>query len=169
MEFTLFLFDADRIFSYVGKLLEQIYEKREQTLFLCNTHSIMQEIDKTLWTYSQLSFLPHDTMDGYSPSEQTLLLTTNINDRVVNNSQNLVHLTDNLLEIPECIMQEDCVYNFKKIMLILKNSPNEIQHNIRNPKQHISGLGKLLSKYKVEIKKWLIYHDINHSWQKISL
>jgi DNA polymerase-3 subunit chi len=59
------------------KLLEQIItQKHNRVLLVCPDKSTMRKMDALLWTFAQLSFLPHATEDDPMPEEQPILLTT---------------------------------------------------------------------------------------------
>ena len=48
------------------KLLEKLYETKENTLFLCNSEDEVRFFDSKIWTYSKLSFIPHGSASTVS-------------------------------------------------------------------------------------------------------
>ncbi len=56
------------------KLLEGVLNKGNRIHVYCNNESIA-EIDDLLWSYEQLSFLPHATADDPHPEDQPIILS----------------------------------------------------------------------------------------------
>ncbi len=67
-----------------AKLVEMLYAKKLLILILCDSDDSLKECDNLLWTYSQLSFLPHGTMHDPYNKEQDIYITDNIMDNPKN-------------------------------------------------------------------------------------
>ena len=50
---------SSEFLSVALKIIEKLYENKENTLFLCRDESEIKEYDAKLWTYSKTSFIPH--------------------------------------------------------------------------------------------------------------
>lgn len=60
------------------KLSEKCYQSNLNTLVITKNKSHLQNIDKSLWTYSKKTFIPHGTIDDPRPSDQPILITTSL-------------------------------------------------------------------------------------------
>ena len=58
------------------KIILKILENGKKGYILCKDKDEMRHLDNLLWTFSQLSFLPHATEDDEYQKEQNLLLMT---------------------------------------------------------------------------------------------
>lgn len=56
-------------------LLEKIISSNTQALVICPTESRANRLDETLWTFADVSFLPHATTAHATPQTQPVLLT----------------------------------------------------------------------------------------------
>lgn len=66
------------ISKVLPKLLGQVISQpQNNVLLVCRNAQEMQELDALLWTFAQLSFLPHATENDPHPQMQRILLVTN--------------------------------------------------------------------------------------------
>ncbi|MDF3048150.1 MAG: polymerase subunit chi [Candidatus Midichloriaceae bacterium] len=59
----------------LAKLIETIWLKSNKILIYCKDKELLQRIDEVLWTYEQLSFLPHVFQDDEIASKTPVVLT----------------------------------------------------------------------------------------------
>lgn len=70
------------------KLLESVIAKGNNVHILCSNDEQVKTLDDYLWTYEQLSFLPHATYQDDLVEKQPIVLS--INDNNLNNASVLV-------------------------------------------------------------------------------
>ena len=58
------------------QLLEKTLEKGWRAVVQAGTDRVIEALDEALWTYSDVSFLPHGKADGPHESDHPILLTT---------------------------------------------------------------------------------------------
>lgn len=56
------------------KLIESIVSQNKKIYLLCENHEEEKKFDNLLWSFSQLSFIPHATTTDPYPSDQLILL-----------------------------------------------------------------------------------------------
>ena len=80
----------------VCKIVKKYYEVGNRILISSQNSVIIKNINKLLWTFEQLSFIPHSTNDEYDPLTSVLLFDTNyINDSILKNDYNVfINLDD---------------------------------------------------------------------------
>jgi DNA polymerase-3 subunit chi len=102
------------------RLLEQIItQKANRILLVCPDKSTMQKMDALLWTFAQLSFLPHATEDDPMPEEQPLLVTTSA-DHNLNNANIICTLT-----------YQKPLINFEKLIVMFEQDDIEKKAQIK--------------------------------------
>ena len=100
----------------VCKLSESILAHDHRATLFCNDMEQMQKIDTTLWSFSQLSFIPHATEKDQYPQYQPIHLVTDLKHMAPNNSDILISLKWPLeLEVISKM-------NFRKVFILL--NPN---------------------------------------------
>lgn len=60
------------------KLLETIISKGNKVFIYCDNLAKQSELDEMLWTYEQLSFLPHATTNDPHPQKHPILIGTKL-------------------------------------------------------------------------------------------
>lgn len=100
------------------KLVETISSKGNKVSVLCKNPESMQEMDNLLWTFEQLSFLPHVTENDQMIDQTPVLLASKDATRAKSFS-NIYALSH--LEIPEEYMDQDGKF------LLMFESQNETQ------------------------------------------
>ena len=60
------------------RIITKIFEEERKVNLLCSDKEEMKRLDSLLWTFVQLSFLPHATEDDEYRDTQDLLLITNL-------------------------------------------------------------------------------------------
>jgi len=58
------------------RLLEKVLETGMRAMVVTDNEMSLQTLDKVLWTYTPLAFLPHGTPHDPFPEKQPILLTT---------------------------------------------------------------------------------------------
>lgn len=101
------------------KLIETVWGKDNRILIHSIDQAQLQELDNLLWSYEQLSFLPH-VIDGDSLTAETpiVLTTGEIN---LNNSNILLCLENKLPQFAT---------TFDKVLFINKNEPGRHQDDL---------------------------------------
>jgi len=74
----------------LAKLIETIWLKSNKLLIYSSNKELLQRMDEILWTYEQLSFLPHVFQDDEIASKTPVVLTSDLHN--VNNANILVCL-----------------------------------------------------------------------------
>lgn len=73
-------FTSDGFGKAFPRLIEKIYQSQKRCIIRMADAAQMENLNKLLWTYSPLAFLPHGTAHDAHASEQPVLLTTNRDD-----------------------------------------------------------------------------------------
>jgi len=60
----------------LAKLIETIWLKSNKLLIYSSNKELLQRMDEILWTYEQLSFLPHVFQDDEIASKTPVVLTS---------------------------------------------------------------------------------------------
>lgn len=93
------------------KIIMKIIGLEKKAILLCENKDEMTVLDSLLWTFSQLSFIPHSTEDdNFNTDLQDILIVTKLDKSIINN-RSIVIL------YPELIMDKD-VDNISEIFLI---------------------------------------------------
>lgn len=79
------------------KLVEAIVAKKNRILIYSTNDIEIQSLDNLLWTYSQLSFLPHGTCNDNIPQGNLVYITNKLDDNQ-NNANFVVIMEDIDLE-----------------------------------------------------------------------
>jgi DNA polymerase-3 subunit chi len=58
------------------KLLEQIVANKNRVHVICDNDNFMADLDELIWTFEQLSFIPHATMKDHNFKQSPILLST---------------------------------------------------------------------------------------------
>jgi DNA polymerase-3 subunit chi len=99
------------------KIIIKIIGLEKKIVLLCKNKDEMNALDNLLWTFSQLSFIPHSTEeDDFNTDLQDIIIVTKLNKSVVNN-RSIVVLC------PELIMNKD-VNAINEIFLITTENIN---------------------------------------------
>lgn len=75
------IYKTENINQILPKLIESIISKRTKIYILCNDSEQVKEIDYLLWSYSQLSFIPHATTSDIYQNDQMVLIGTDPNHK----------------------------------------------------------------------------------------
>lgn len=110
----------------ICKLLLKCYESKKNTLVIFENNEKMEQIDKTLWSYTQKEFIPHATMHDLYPQKQPILLSTEYNN--INNSKILVLISSNI--------KTEEIENFEKSIFIF----NGLEENTDKFKNLFDGI-----------------------------
>jgi DNA polymerase IIIc chi subunit len=89
---VIFYIIPDSFLNVAIRLCEKLYASKEKALMLFDNDSDLREADSKLWTYSQLSFLPHGSKFSVSVDDAiycSVWLSTNI--EFINNPTCLIH------------------------------------------------------------------------------
>lgn len=113
MEIVIYHLTISTIEKVLPQLIEKTYEKNQTCLLFLENKELLVSLNKILWTYSKLSFLPHSNefqdLQAERIKDEKIFLTTNLN--LQNDPQvifNLRHEIFNNLELktpPEKIIE----------------------------------------------------------------
>ncbi len=153
----------------LGKLLESIIQNNNRAIVLCSNPEDIVDIDNQLWTYSQLSFLPHGTIDDVMPEHQPILLTTSTTDKAINGATTLVCI-DIIPDILEVMLYDKLLVICHKIQIQSlyddnHNTKNKI--NIKFMKNDDNIRFKAIDKSSIQI--FLVQRMQDGKWQKNSV
>ena len=86
----------DDISLSVCKIIKKYFELDNKILISSRNSVMIKNINKLLWTFEQLSFIPHSTNEEYDPLAPVLLFDTNYkNDSILKNDYNVfINLDD---------------------------------------------------------------------------
>ena len=68
------IYKTTEISKVLPKLVENIVTQGKKIYLYCDSHEQEQDLDYLLWSYSQLSFIPHGTTSDHYISDQVVLL-----------------------------------------------------------------------------------------------
>ncbi len=102
------------------KVLEGVVNKGNKVHVLCKAEQI-KELDDLLWSYEQLSFLPHGTLQDPSPLQQPIIISDK--SEVVNGARVLAIAND---YVPENIS------DFDRVLFVFDNTQYSQIPNILN-------------------------------------
>lgn len=144
----------DNMQKTICMLSEKCYLSGLKITILLQNYETQEALNKELWTYSRLLFLPHGSSNDSKPNVQPIYLTTNLEN--INNSSVLI--SKNSLNINDLITHEKLIKQFERICIICDNDNLEDKEIINNQVSVIHSLG-----YQIE------YYTQNSSkqWQKI--
>jgi DNA polymerase III subunit chi len=131
------------IAKVLPKLLEQIIaQPQNNVLLVCRNGQEMQELDTLLWTFAQLSFLPHATEDDAEPQMQRILLTTSGENNL--NNANVI-----------CSLNYDLpIGHFEKAIFMYEANDNAAQEKIHALHQQLSEANKTCNFFTQTEKGW---------------
>jgi DNA polymerase-3 subunit chi len=69
-----FFFNVDNKLQFACKLAKKAYESGRKLVVYAPTPSLAEEFDRTLWTFSQLSFVPHVKSDHPLAAETPIVV-----------------------------------------------------------------------------------------------
>ena len=119
------------------RLLDKIYQQKQQALVLCQDKFTAEHIDELLWTYKDDSFVPHNLVgEGPSTPPPIQIAWENIPNHHRNN---LVLLTPQLPEEHS---------RFRRLLLILHND-EEIRNQARDLYKQLKNEGAELHMHEV--------------------
>jgi DNA polymerase III subunit chi len=103
-------------FKALPKLIESVSSKGNNVLILCKNEEEVREFDNLLWTYEQLSFLPHVTNEDPDLSDTPVVIST----RPINDGRTFVLVSASLF-LPNDLS------TFSKILVMYrKDNPEQI-------------------------------------------
>lgn len=111
--------------SFVPSFAEKMYNSDIRCTIIHHDQSTVDDLNKKLWTYKKLSFIPHAVAHNTpKPQEQPILLSTNPSDCVKNTSKILIVLSAQ--SIANLTSQDITSYNLNKLIIITDNTPKEL-------------------------------------------
>jgi len=100
--------------KFVPKLVEQIISKGSKVFILCRDEEQVKSYDELLWSYEQLSFLPHVTNIDHTAAETAIVIGANLEQS--NGKNVMLCLRAEKLNIPT---------NFEKVIYLKNKDFNE--------------------------------------------
>ena len=87
-------------FATVPKIILKILEGNKKIILLCKDYNEVKTFDNLMWTFSQLSFVPHSTENDICDKNlQDLFITTKLDRQLCSNKQLIFLAFDSLLNI----------------------------------------------------------------------
>ena len=128
------------------KLVETISSKGNKVVVLCKNSESLQEMDNLLWTFEQLSFLPHVTENDPMIDQTPVLLVAN-NEAIAKKFSNIFALSH--LEIPDEYLDQNGKF------LLMFESENEVQKSlVDKAEKQANEKGMKVSKFIQTEKGW---------------
>ncbi|MDZ5760906.1 DNA polymerase III subunit chi [Lyticum sinuosum] len=156
-ELTICLFSHENHIMSTIKIIEKVINIPKKLVWFIQKDDIIKEMDDKLWTYSQLSFLPH-AIDLDPFHEQQPIIITN-NPSKFSKSHQILLITECWLNSYNQLLWQDFMIEYEKIIIILLDSSK-----ISAKKK----LDNLFSEYNNKVNKILLtYFDNNQNkWNK---
>ena len=77
------LYETPDVLKTACQLTEKLYGQNKRVLIICQNPLAMTALDQMLWSFKQLSFLPHMTdIDKVDPKNQPIFLTCQTNQNL---------------------------------------------------------------------------------------
>lgn len=128
------------------KLIETISSKGNKVVVLCKNPENLQEVDSLLWTFEQLSFLPHVTESDPMIDQSPVLLVANDKEKAIKFA-NIFALSH--LEIPNDYINQEGKF------LLMFESENEMQKSlVEQTEQQALDKGMKISRFIQTEKGW---------------
>ena len=92
-----YILDPDDDINYCTcKIIKKFYEEGKKILVSSKNSILIDDLNKLLWTFEQLSFIPHSTSKDYDSLTQVLLTETGYkNDSIIKKDYNIfINLDD---------------------------------------------------------------------------
>ena len=92
-----YILDSDDDINYCTcKIIKKFYEKGKKILVSSKNSILIDDLNKLLWTFEQLSFIPHSTSKDYDSFTPVLLTETGYkNDSIIKKDYNIfINLDD---------------------------------------------------------------------------
>ena len=92
-----YILNSDDDINYsICKIIKKFYENEKKIIVSSKNSILIDKVNKSLWTFEQLSFIPHSTNRDYDPLTPVLLNETNyINDSIIKKDYNVfINLDD---------------------------------------------------------------------------
>lgn len=104
--------------SAFPKLLENLFTKEKTVQIVCTNDAEVEYYDMLIWTYSQLSFIPHSTYKDKYIKEQSAYITLDVNDNPL--MSRFTFFFDFDMEINDSVLQN--IQDRERIMWMCENS-----------------------------------------------
>ena len=121
-----YILDSDDDINYCTcKIIKKFYEEGKKILVSSKNSILIDDLNKLLWTFEQLSFIPHSTSKDYDSLTPVLLTETGYkNDSIIKKDYNIfINLDDEV---------KTDYYNYEIVIELV--SGNEHQKNLAREK-----------------------------------
>tara|TARA_A100001011_G_scaffold390584_1_gene474340 strand:- start:797 stop:1231 length:435 start_codon:yes stop_codon:yes gene_type:complete len=121
-----YILDSDDDINYCTcKIIKKFYEEGKKILVSSKNSILIDDLNKLLWTFEQLSFIPHSTSKDYDSFTPVLLTETGYkNDSIIKKDYNIfINLDDEV---------KTDYYNYEVVIELV--SGNEHQKNLAREK-----------------------------------
>lgn len=125
------------------RLLEKAYAQGFRIHVKVADSGMMTALDKSLWTYSPLAFLPHATEADAQPARQPVLLSTSLENR---NHANVLCITDDTRVEPDV--------SYEKIIDMFNGQDSDALACARARWKHYQNQGRELSYFQQTDSGW---------------
>lgn len=100
--------EQDDLYLSTCKVIKEYYHLGNKIIVLCDDKEQVNNLDKLLWTFEQVSFIPHTSDINYDPITSVLLLDKNYANKNINKKDYnvILNLTnDTILDDVEIIIE----------------------------------------------------------------
>ena len=121
-----YILDSDDDINYCTcKIIKKFYEEGKKILVSSKNSILIDDLNKLLWTFEQLSFIPHSTSKDYDSLTPVLFIETGYkNDSIIKKDYNIfINLDDEV---------KTDYYNYEIVIELV--SGNEHQKNLAREK-----------------------------------
>ena len=87
----------------ICKIINKYYKKGHKIAVISDNDEVICSLDKDLWTFEQISFVPHCRIDNFDPDSSVLLLMKNQTDdnNYLRNFDVIMNLSDDLCDFED--------------------------------------------------------------------
>jgi len=122
----------------ICKIVKKYYKENYRIMILSSDLDLINDVDKLLWTFEQISFIPHCVQSNYDPDASVLLCEEKISSKIIDYSTykiiiNLnneeIFKTTNFEKIIEFVLPDDDHKSFsRKKYLAYKENNIGVNH-----------------------------------------
>ena len=123
--------------AFACRLLEKTHQEKHTVFVLAQTKETAEQLDKQLWTFKDISFVPHHLANNQTDHSSPIAISTNINDAQTHDV--LLLLTP---ELPEKYT------SFERVMMVIPDVP-EWKQQARESYKVVKGLGVEINMHKM--------------------
>jgi len=109
---------SQSFYLFICRLVEKAYHSQHQVYIYSQNDEELENIDKLLWTFKDISFLPHVNSKALNQMSAPILLTDSIDDKkaevLINLNTNPIVACDKFERIIEVVSSEELQKNISR-------------------------------------------------------